>query len=260
ALIPLGVRAAERRQRVAAALDSVALGDRARHLPGEMSGGQQQRVAVARALVKEPTVLLADEPTGNLDEDTRDEIINLLEKLWRERGLTLVLVTHDTAIARRAQRVGVMSKGLLTIQAGARPAPASDLVTGEGAGFGPVAAPLPASAVAGPSAAGMAGLLTAVPASAGATAPSRGPGGPAGPGGAVSRHNSLQITWPAPAAGMASNAATKPPNSPPIQLPIDAATRIETSTRSGLMITALLITIGLSTACAKWLESGRATR
>jgi len=131
ALIPLRAGAAERRRRVAAALESVALADRARHLPGEMSGGQQQRVAIARALVKEPTVLLADEPTGNLDEDTRDEIINLLEKLWRERGLTLVLVTHDTAIARRAQRVGVMSKGLLTIQAGARPAPASDPVTGE---------------------------------------------------------------------------------------------------------------------------------
>jgi putative ABC transport system ATP-binding protein len=101
---------------VDAALDSVGLGDRARHLPGEMSGGQQQRAAIARALVKEPKVLLADEPTGNLDEDTRDEIINLLEKLWRERGLTLVLVTHDTAIARRAQRVGVMSKGLLSVQ------------------------------------------------------------------------------------------------------------------------------------------------
>ena len=126
ALIPLRVGAAERHRRVAAALDSVALADRARHLPGEMSGGQQQRVAVARALVKEPTVLLADEPTGNLDEDTRDEIINLLEKLWRERGLTLVLVTHDTVIARRAGRVGVMSKGLLTIQAGAQPAPASN--------------------------------------------------------------------------------------------------------------------------------------
>ena len=130
ALIPLHAHAAERHRRVTAALESVGLADRARHLPGEMSGGQQQRVAVARALVKEPTVLLADEPTGNLDEDTRDEIINLLEKLWRERGLTLVLVTHDTAIARRAQRVGVMSKGLLTIQAGDRPAPASDLMTG----------------------------------------------------------------------------------------------------------------------------------
>jgi putative ABC transport system ATP-binding protein len=116
ALIPLRARAAERHRRVSAALDSVGLGDRARHLPGEMSGGQQQRVAIARALVKEPKVLLADEPTGNLDEDTRDEIINLLEKLWRERGLTLVLVTHDSAIAQRAQRVGVMSKGRLMIR------------------------------------------------------------------------------------------------------------------------------------------------
>src|SRR5258708_15202235 len=89
-----------------------------------MSGGQQQRVAVARALVKEPIVLLADEPTGNVDEDTRDEIINLLEKLWRERGLTLILVTHDTAIAQRAERVGVMSKGLLTVRPAGRHRPA----------------------------------------------------------------------------------------------------------------------------------------
>ncbi len=119
ALIPLRVRTAERRSRVNAALDSVGLADRARHLPGEI-GGQQQRAAIARALVKEPTVLLADEPTGNLDEDTRDEIINLLEKLWRQRGLTLVLVTHDTAIAQRAQRVGVMSKGLLSVRPAGR--------------------------------------------------------------------------------------------------------------------------------------------
>jgi len=116
ALMPLRIGAAERRRRVDAALDSVGLADRARHLPGEMSGGQQQRAAIARALVKEPTVLLADEPTGNLDEDTRDEIINLLEKLWRERGLTLLLVTHDSAIAHRAQRVGVMNEGLLTVR------------------------------------------------------------------------------------------------------------------------------------------------
>jgi putative ABC transport system ATP-binding protein len=116
ALIPLRIGAAERHRRVDAALDSIGLADRARHLPGEMSGGQQQRAAIARAVVKEPAVLLADEPTGNLDEDTRDEIINLLEKLWRERGLTLVLVTHDTAIARRAQRVGVMDMGLLTVR------------------------------------------------------------------------------------------------------------------------------------------------
>ena len=119
ALIPLGTGHGERHRRVAAALESVGLGDRARHLPGELSGGQQQRVAIARALVKEPKVLLADEPTGNLDEATRDEIIALLEKLWRDLGLTLVLVTHDSSLARRAQRVGVMSKGRLTItQAG----------------------------------------------------------------------------------------------------------------------------------------------
>src|SRR5579859_8162492 len=116
ALIPLGVPGAQRRRQVAAALESVALADRARHLPGEMSGGQQQRVAIARALVKEPTVLLADEPTGNLDEDTRDEIIGLLERLWRERGLTLVLVTHDTAIARRAQRRVIMSRGRIAVK------------------------------------------------------------------------------------------------------------------------------------------------
>jgi putative ABC transport system ATP-binding protein len=120
ALIPLRVGIADRRIRIAAALDSVGLADRSLHLPSELSGGQQQRVAIARALVKEPKVLLADEPTGNLDEDTRDEIIGLLEKLWRERGLTLVLVTHDSAIARRAQRVGVMSKGRLTIKLDSR--------------------------------------------------------------------------------------------------------------------------------------------
>jgi len=104
ALVPLGVPGAERKRRAAAALESVGLGDRGGHLPGELSGGQQQRVAIARALVKEPDVLLADEPTGNLDEETRDEIMELLEGLWRDRGLTLVIVTHDSAVAKRAQR------------------------------------------------------------------------------------------------------------------------------------------------------------
>jgi putative ABC transport system ATP-binding protein len=116
ALIPLKISQADRRHRTAAALDAVGLADRANHLPTELSGGQQQRVAIARALVKDPTVVLADEPTGNLDEDTRDDIIGLLERLWRERGLTLVLVTHDTTITRRAQRTGIMTNGHLTIR------------------------------------------------------------------------------------------------------------------------------------------------
>jgi putative ABC transport system ATP-binding protein len=116
ALVPLGVSAGERRERAVKALAGVGLGDRARHLPSELSGGQQQRVAIARALVKEPQVLLADEPTGNLDEDTRDEIITLLENLWRDRGLTLVLVTHDSSIARRAQRIAVIQNGKLSIR------------------------------------------------------------------------------------------------------------------------------------------------
>jgi len=128
ALIPLRASQASRRARTAAALDAVGLADRANHLPAELSGGQQQRVSIARALVKEPAVMLADEPTGNLDEDTRDDIIALLELLWRERGLTLVLVTHDTAIARRAQRVGVMTNGRLTIRRDVGHAPARFLL------------------------------------------------------------------------------------------------------------------------------------
>ena len=131
ALVPLHVSATARRQRAAVALDTVGLGDRLRHVPGELSGGQQQRVAIARALVKEPKVLLADEPTGNLDEDTRDEIIGLLEAMWRERGLTMVVVTHDSSIARRAQRIGVMKNGRLNFKpagsAGFQPA---DLTAG----------------------------------------------------------------------------------------------------------------------------------
>src|SRR5246127_312674 len=114
ALVPLGVGGDSRKARSAEALASVGLADRGRHLPSELSGGQQQRVAIARALVKEPKVLLADEPTGNLDEETRDEIIGLMEKLWREYQLTLILVSHDGAVVRRAQRVGVMSRGSIS--------------------------------------------------------------------------------------------------------------------------------------------------
>jgi putative ABC transport system ATP-binding protein len=115
ALVPQRLPDAELRARAADALDSVGLADRARHLPSELSGGQQQRVGIARALAKQPKVLLADEPTGNLDVDTRDEIMSLLETLWRERGLTLVLVTHDSAIAGCAQRVATMNDGRLSV-------------------------------------------------------------------------------------------------------------------------------------------------
>ena len=121
ALVPQRIHAAQRRALAAQSLADVGLGDRLRHLPSELSGGQQQRVAIARALVKKPAVLLADEPTGNLDEGTRDEIIALLEKLWQDLGLTLILVTHDTSVARRAQRVGLMRDGRLSIEQETRP-------------------------------------------------------------------------------------------------------------------------------------------
>jgi putative ABC transport system ATP-binding protein len=116
ALVPLKVAPSERRERAMRALTDVGLGDRASHLPSELSGGQQQRVAVARALVKRPGVLLADEPTGNLDEGTRDEIMALLEQLWHEFGLTMVMVTHDSAVARRARRIGLMRNGLIEVR------------------------------------------------------------------------------------------------------------------------------------------------
>jgi putative ABC transport system ATP-binding protein len=111
ALVPSGVPAEERRSRALQALADLGLDDRATHLPSELSGGQQQRVAIARALVKNPRVLLADEPTGNLDEQTRDEIVGLLEALWRDRGLTLIVVTHDSWVAARAQRIAVIKGG-----------------------------------------------------------------------------------------------------------------------------------------------------
>jgi putative ABC transport system ATP-binding protein len=92
------------------------LEDKLHHKPLELSGGEQQRVALARAVVTRPAIVLADEPTGNLDESTRDEIIGLLEKLWREYGLALILVTHDSTVAARAQRIGLMRDGRLEIK------------------------------------------------------------------------------------------------------------------------------------------------
>ena len=111
ALVPLGVPGEARRERAHAALTDVGLAQRAGHVPTELSGGEQQRCAIARALVKDPHVLLADEPTGNLDEKTRDDIVGVLESVWRERGKTLIVVTHDSTVAARAPRLLRLHEG-----------------------------------------------------------------------------------------------------------------------------------------------------
>ncbi|CAN7329441.1 ABC transporter ATP-binding protein [Microbacterium sp. LjRoot45] len=111
-LEPLGLPRAERDVRVTDALERVGLAERADHRPGELSGGQQQRVAIARAIAKRPRVLLADEPTGNLDESMRDDILAVLEELNAE-GLTLIVVTHDSAVAHRARRRLRLDKGTI---------------------------------------------------------------------------------------------------------------------------------------------------
>jgi len=106
-ILPLVYRpgsARDRRERAIAALESVGLGDRLDHRPTELSGGQQQRVAMARALVTEPALILADEPTGNLDTTTGDEIMSLLEQMHQDRGTALVVITHEVEIAERADR------------------------------------------------------------------------------------------------------------------------------------------------------------
>jgi putative ABC transport system ATP-binding protein len=103
--------AKERHRRAEAALAVVNLADRAKHYPREMSGGQQQRVAIARAIVSDPKLLLADEPTGDLDRATADEILSILQLLNRELGKTIVMVTHDPAAARFAKRVLHLDKG-----------------------------------------------------------------------------------------------------------------------------------------------------
>ncbi len=112
-LVYAGVSAAERKQRASEALERVQLGSRMGHRPNEMSGGQRQRVAIARALVNRPSILLADEPTGNLDSQTSEEIMRVFEELAME-GQTVVMVTHEPDIAVHAQRIITLRDGLLS--------------------------------------------------------------------------------------------------------------------------------------------------
>ena len=105
---------AQRREHVATALSVVGLADRMDHRPGQLSGGQQQRVAIARAIVTDPTILVADEPTGDLDRRSAEEILHLMDRLNREAGKTIIMVTHDPRAAEKARTVRHLEKGLLT--------------------------------------------------------------------------------------------------------------------------------------------------
>ena len=112
-LLLTNLSAAQRRKSVAVVLEVVGLSDRARHKPKELSGGQEQRVAIARALVSDPSLLICDEPTGDLDRKTADEILGLLQVLNRDHGKTIVMVTHDPHAADRATRQIHLDKGVL---------------------------------------------------------------------------------------------------------------------------------------------------
>jgi len=113
-LIYSGVGMAERRRMTRAALEAVGLGDRLRHKPSELSGGQQQRVAIARALVNAPAIILADEPTGNLDSTSGEEIVAVFQRLNRERGITVVFVTHDRFVAEHTRRIVHLHDGRIS--------------------------------------------------------------------------------------------------------------------------------------------------
>ena len=117
-LLLTGLSRSERRHHVATALDVVGLSDRARHYPRQLSGGQEQRVGIARAIVSDPTLLLCDEPTGDLDRKSGDEILDLLKALNRDHGKTIIMVTHDPRAAERAHRILHLDKGALTTEAG----------------------------------------------------------------------------------------------------------------------------------------------
>ena len=110
-----GLTRSERRERVALALDMVNLSDRAAHYPSELSGGQQQRVAIARAIITDPMLIVADEPTGDLDRVSAAEILSLMQRLTQELGSTIIMVTHDAQAARAAGRMVYLEKGELNL-------------------------------------------------------------------------------------------------------------------------------------------------
>lgn len=128
-MVYAGIPADERHERAMAALDQVGLGDRVSHRPNEMSGGQRQRVAVARALVNRPSILLADEPTGNLDSKTGKEILALFDELWK-KGNTIIVVTHEEAVARRARRMIRLLDGQIASDEATSESPAGEPVHG----------------------------------------------------------------------------------------------------------------------------------
>ena len=113
-LLLLNVAANEARERALESLSMLGLSNRSEHKPSELSGGQQQRVAIARAIVHNPSILFADEPTGNLDSDTSDTVIQALEELNRIHGITIVVVTHDESVSRRCNRVLEINDGILS--------------------------------------------------------------------------------------------------------------------------------------------------
>jgi putative ABC transport system ATP-binding protein len=116
-LLLTSLSSSDRNKRVSAALSLVGLSERAKHKPRELSGGQEQRVGIARAIVSDPTLLLCDEPTGDLDRKSGDEILDLLQALNTQQGKTIIMVTHDPHAAARAKHVLHLNKGQLTTEA-----------------------------------------------------------------------------------------------------------------------------------------------
>ena len=145
-LIYSGVSRRERRQRSAAALEAVGLGDRLKHRPNELSGGQQQRVAIARALVTNPAIILADEPTGNLDSRSSVEIMAIFQQLNVDQGITIIFVTHEQDIAQHTRRIIRLSDGRVVADY-AVPQPRQAVVSASNSADAPAPAGLEAAAV-----------------------------------------------------------------------------------------------------------------